>query len=225
MPHHAGRPPYPTDASAPSMPEDQSAGIGRVEGVCALVLAAGHGSRYRERIDEDKLLASSTGSPDAPAVLASTLNSLVGVVERTVVVTRSDNQALLAWLDAFAEPLGAEVFVIHSDGLGHSLAQAVAHYPAAQGWLVVLGDMPYVSRASIRRIASTITPDRLIAPCHNGQRGHPRGIGRNHGAALMRLEGERGAQALFGQETVIEIDVDDPGVLQDIDRPEDRRNG
>ncbi|WP_407297663.1 nucleotidyltransferase family protein [Stutzerimonas zhaodongensis] len=193
-----------------------------ISGVCALVLAAGKGSRYRERVDEDKLLASSNGSPDAPSVLAVTLNALVGVAERTVVVTRTDNHALLAWLGE-ARPAGVDVFAVRSNGLGHSLAQAVARYPAAQGWLVVLGDMPYVRPETIRRIASGIHPDRLILPCHQGQRGNPRGIGANHRAALMALDGERGAQALFADGSVVEIEVDDDGVLQDIDRPEDRR--
>jgi len=193
-----------------------------INGVCALVLAAGQGSRYRERIDEDKLLVSSNGLPDAPAVLAVTLSALVGVVENTVVVTRTDNHALLAWLGD-ARPSGAEVFAVHSNGLGHSLAQAVARYPAAQGWLVVLGDMPYVRPETIRRIASEIEPDRLIVPRHQGQRGNPRGIGANHRAALLALDGERGAQALFANASVFEIEVDDEGVLQDIDRPEDRR--
>jgi molybdenum cofactor cytidylyltransferase len=216
----------PTDANASFMELDHDVrAVSRpISGVCALVLAAGQGSRYREQIDEDKLLASSNGSPDAPAVLASTLEALIGVVERTVVVTRSDNHALLAWLAESAEPLGAEVFTVNSNGLGHSLAQAVAQYPAAQGWLVVLGDMPYVRTESMQRIALEITPDRLVVPCHEGQRGHPRGIGRNHGAALMTLNGERGAQALFADDSVLEIEVDDVGVLLDIDRPEDRRD-
>ena len=226
MTHHSDREPYQLniDASRIDLAHHESAIPKPIGGVCALVLAAGRGSRYRERIDEDKLLASSNGSPDAPAVLALTLKALVGVVERTVVVTRTDNHALLAWLGEAAGPLGAEVFAVQSNGLGHSLAQAIARYPAAQGWLVVLGDMPYVRPESIRRIASEIDPDRLIVPCHQGQRGHPRGIGRNHRALLMALDGEQGAQGLFAGGSVVEIEVDDVGVLQDIDRPEDRRD-
>ena len=93
-----------------------------IMGLCTLVLAAGQGSRYRELVDQDKLLAPSRDAPAAPGVLASTLESLAGVTERLVVVTREDNLALRAWLDQRAGSFGAEVFTVRSNGLGHSLA-------------------------------------------------------------------------------------------------------
>ena len=65
-----------------------------IMGLCTLVLAAGQGSRYRELVDQDKLLAPSRDTPAAPGVLASTLESLAGITERLVVVTREDNLAI-----------------------------------------------------------------------------------------------------------------------------------
>lgn len=194
-----------------------------VVGVCTLVLAAGQGSRYRERTGEDKLLAPSRNAPAAPSVLAGTLASLAGITERLVVVTREDNLALRAWLDQEAGRFGAEVFAVCTDGLGHSLAQAVSHYPAVRGWLVALADMPYLRPETIHRIASEIQHEHLIVPSYRGQRGNPRGIGSGYREQLIALSGERGAQALFASRSVVDVAVDDPGVLEDIDRPEDRR--
>lgn len=191
--------------------------------LCTIVLAAGQGSRYRERSDEDKLLAGCTSAPDAPLILAETLRTLTGVGDRMLVVTREDNPRLVAWLNQAAERFGAQVLVISSNGLGHSLAQAVTHCPTRRGWLVALGDMPYLRRDTLERIAAAIQPQRLVVPVYQGQRGHPRGIGSDFGAVIRVLTGERGAQALFAGPSVIEIEVDDPAVLQDIDRPEDRR--
>jgi molybdenum cofactor cytidylyltransferase len=196
-----------------------------IEGVCTVVLAAGQGSRYREHHDEDKLLSPSTDALDASPVLAETLSALSGVTERLLVVTRDDNQRLLAWLHQMGEGLGAEILSVRSNGLGHSLAQAVAHHSARRGWLVALGDMPYVRRESIARIATAIQPQRLVVPIYQGQRGHPRGIGAHYLDQLLMLGDDRGAQALFVDSQVIELELDDPGVLQDIDRPEDRRPG
>lgn len=193
------------------------------EGVCAIVLAAGQGSRYREHSDEDKLLAGSTDAADAPVVIAETLRSLTGLTERLLVVTRDDNHRLLAWLRQAAGDFDAQILSVRTHGLGHSLAQAVAHRPARRGWLVALGDMPYVRRDSIARIVADIQPHRLVVPTFQGQRGHPRGIGAEHIEQLLALTGERGAQALFASPSVSEIALDDPGVLQDIDRPTDRR--
>uniref|UniRef100_UPI0031391A38 nucleotidyltransferase family protein n=1 Tax=Pseudomonas sp. SST3 TaxID=2267882 RepID=UPI0031391A38 len=196
-----------------------------IEGVCAVVLAAGQGSRYREHRDEDKLLSPSTDAPDASPVLAETLSALSGVAEWLLVVARDDNQRLLAWLNQIGEGLGAEILSVRSNGLGHSLAQAVAHRSARRGWLVALGDMPYVRRESIARIAAAIQPQRLVVPTYRGQRGHPRGIGAHYLDQLLMLGDDRGAQGLFVDSQVIEIELDDPGVLQDIDRPGDRRPG
>ncbi|MCQ2030949.1 nucleotidyltransferase family protein [Stutzerimonas zhaodongensis] len=192
-------------------------------GVCTLVLAAGQGSRYRERSGEDKLLVPARDAPAAPTVLAGTLASLAGITERLVVVTREDNLALRAWLDQEAGRFGAEVLSVRTNGLGHSLAQAVAHYPAERGWLVALGDMPYLRPETIRRIASEIQQEHLVVPSYGGQRGNPRGIGSGYRTQLIALNGERGAQALFAAGSVTDVDVDDPGALEDIDRPEDRR--
>lgn len=195
----------------------------RLEGVAVIVLAAGQGSRYRALSDEDKLLAPSGPESDAPAVLAATLAAVAGIGERLLVVARADNLRLLEWLDQHAARLGAAVLAVHSDGLGHSLAQAVAACPARRGWLVALGDMPYLQRASVRRVAAEIDSERLVLPVYRGQRGHPRGIGAGFREQLLALSGDQGAQVLFAGRPVIEVEVDDPDVLLDIDRPTDRR--
>ncbi|GAB6390561.1 nucleotidyltransferase family protein [Stutzerimonas marianensis] len=195
------------------------------DALCTLVLAAGQGSRYRERSDEDKLLAGHTPALDAMPILAMTLGALAGIGDRMLVVTREDNHPLRAWLEREAPAYGAQVLAIRSNGLGHSLGQAVSSCATRRGWLVALADMPYVRRDTLERLAAAIQPQRLVVPVHQGQRGHPRGIGADFGALLRVLSGERGAQALFDSPSVIEIEVDDPGVLQDVDRPEDRRPG
>ena len=190
-------------------------------GVCAIVLAAGQGSRYRAACGADKLLAASLAAASSPPVLAATLANLRGIAERLLVVTRADNLPLRDWLSAHAAD--CEVLAVETRGLGHSLAQAVAHVPAARGWLVALADMPYVRPRTLREIAAAIREDKLVVPTYNGSPGHPRGIGSAHRDALLQLDGDRGAQALFGTHPVLELAVDDPGVLQDIDHPADHR--
>lgn len=194
------------------------------EGVCTVVLAAGQGSRYRAANDEDKLLAPSLSDTWSPPVIGATLLSLLGLAERTVVVVDQNNQPLRGWLEANASRLRVDVFPINTSGLGHSLSQAVARFPARRGWLVALGDMPYVREETLCKVAAAIDESSLVVPMFDGRRGHPRGIGTAHWAALLDLDGENGAQALFSQERVTEITADDPGVLQDVDVPQDRRS-
>ena len=192
-----------------------------VAGLCALVMAAGQGSRYRAQLDVDKLLAPWLAESDSPPVLLATLIALQGVAERLVVVASKDNPALLDWLDCHARELNIELCLVQTRGLGHSLSQAVERYPASRGWLVALGDMPYVRPESVVRIAGAMTEDNLVVPVFRGQRGHPRGIGSRHYASLRALDGDSGAQGLFSG-PVLELELADPGVLQDIDRPQDR---
>ncbi len=189
-------------------------------GICAIVLAAGQGSRYRQTDDADKLLAPSLAAAPSPVVLQATLDALQGVAERGVIVVREDNHPLRDWLRVHAGTF--ELLVVRTHGLGHSLAQAVECFPAARGWLVALGDMPYVQPSTLRRIAAAIAADSLVVPVHQGRPGHPRGIGCAYRDALLQLDGDRGAQALFAERPLLELAVDDPGVLQDIDHPDDR---
>jgi molybdenum cofactor cytidylyltransferase len=191
------------------------------QGVCAIVLAAGQGSRYRAAGGADKLLAASLAAASSPPVLAATLANLRGVAERLLVVTRADNLPLREWLSANAADCG--VLALDTRGLGHSLAQAVAHAPVARGWLVALADMPYVRPRTLREIAAAIREDNLVVPTYDDRPGHPRGIGSAHRDALLQLDGDRGAQALFVAHPVLALALTDPGVLQDIDHPDDRR--
>lgn len=194
-------------------------------GVGALVLAAGQGSRYREHLNEDKLRAPCRVDSDSTSVMEATLMALQGATEQSLVVVREDNRGLREWLAQNEQRLSFTTLAVTSRGLGHSLAQAVAHQTRVRGWLVVLGDMPYVRGETLRRIAAAIREDALVVPVYQGRRGHPRGIGSAYRDALLTLDGDQGAQALFAGNLLIELDVDDPGILQDIDLPQDRLPG
>lgn len=188
-------------------------------GVCAILLGAGLGSRYRAQSDSDKLLAPSrAGDPHSMPVLLASLHNLQGVAEELVVVVRADNAALIERLNE--QP--CRLLRVETNGLGHSLAQAVRAHPADRGWLVALGDMPYVGRDTLRAVAAAIHPQRLVAPAYQDQLGHPRGIGSAYREHLLALDGERGGQMLFQGDAVQRLALDDPAILRDIDRPGDR---
>ncbi|WP_434457848.1 nucleotidyltransferase family protein [Stutzerimonas urumqiensis] len=191
------------------------------DGVVTLLLAGGLGSRYRQEDDRDKLLVPSAGAGSRP-VLQASIETLQGLTERLVVVARADNRPLCEQLEIWRRSWAFDVLAVDTRGLGHSLAQGVAACPAARGWLVALGDMPYVRRDTLATLVAQIEPERLLLPVHDGQPGHPRGIGARHRSALLALDGDRGAQALFTESPVLRLPVRDAGVLRDIDRPGDR---
>lgn len=96
--------------------------------------------------------------------------------------------------------------------------------PDAAGWLVALADMPFIQPDTLHRVAAALADGaELAAPVFNGQRGHPVGFAARWRDALLALQGDEGARALVGANrlSMRRIATDDPGVLRDVDRPED----
>lgn len=107
-------------------------------------------------------------------------------------------------------------------GMGHSLAAAVAAAPAGNGWLIGLADMPRIRPGTIRAVADALLAGAaLCAPYHRDRRGHPVGFGNEFGTALRALSGDEGARSILkaNEDRLQRIDVDDPGVLFDINVP------
>ena len=111
-----------------------------------------------------------------------------------------------------------------ADGMGASLACGVRETPDADAWLVALGDMPYVRPSSIAAVRAAIEEGAaLAAPFFRARRGHPAGISARYRAELTAIGGDEGARALLERHgaQLRKIPVGDPGVIRDIDRPED----
>jgi len=109
--------------------------------------------------------------------------------------------------------------------MGVSLAAGVRATPIdAAGWVVALGDMPWIAPDTVRRVARAIRDGAPVAaPRYRGSRGHPVGFAAGLRADLLRLQGDRGARDILGRESarLVQIDCDDPGVLKDVDTPAD----
>ncbi|MCU7248812.1 nucleotidyltransferase family protein [Pseudomonas koreensis] len=184
-----------------------------------VVLAAGEGSRFRQvaGADKDKLLADCTGRDGSVrSVIEQVLLNLPADLDKRVLVTTEARPQAMRMAQAY----GCEIVSIESTGMGDSIAAGVAACADMDGWLIVLGDMPFILPSSIERVAAALAEDAVSVPVREGEYGHPVGFGRAFGPGLMALSGDRGARALFAQGRVIEVAVDDPGVVWDIDVPE-----
>ncbi|WP_248768722.1 nucleotidyltransferase family protein [Pseudomonas sp. MWU12-2345] len=188
------------------------------EEIAAIVLAAGQGSRFRQAAgaDQDKLLARCVGRDGVErAVLEHVLLSLPQGLGSRLLVTTADRLEVIR----LAQVYGCRVLLIESTGMGDSLAAAVTATAESAGWLVVLGDMPFILPGTIAQVMAGIEGDGVFVPVFRGEYGHPVGFGRSFGPALMGLSGDRGAKPLFAEGKVREVSVDDPGVLWDVDVP------
>ena len=105
--------------------------------------------------------------------------------------------------------------------MGESIALGVAARPDAAGWVIAPADMPFIKTATIKAIVKALAPDAIVAPVHAGSRGHPVAFGKNYGPELMKLTGDEGARAILAAAKPVLVESDDPGILRDIDSPED----
>ncbi|MBC3387028.1 nucleotidyltransferase family protein [Pseudomonas sp. SWRI179] len=189
------------------------------ESIGVIILAAGAGSRFRRIAgpDKDKLLADCTGRDGAVrSVIEQVLVNLPASLEKRVLVTNKDRPQAIRMAQAY----GCDFLELDSPGLGDSIAAGVQACPDLDGWLIVLGDMPFILPSSIEQVTAGIHEDGISVPVLAGEYGHPVGFGRGFGPKLMALTGDRGAKALFAGAQVVEVPVDDPGVTWDVDVPE-----
>lgn len=97
--------------------------------------------------------------------------------------------------------------------------------PDMDGALFLLGDQPLVTVQTIHYLVSAFqTSDHwILAPCFNGQRGNPVLVASPLFDRLAQPAGDAGARVLFKEfrHRMRCLEVDDPGVLRDVDTPED----
>ena len=109
--------------------------------------------------------------------------------------------------------------------MGGTLAQVVAAAPAnTSGYIIALADMPFIHPDSIRAVAAALQGGAtLVAPAYRGQRGHPVGLAASYRDELLALQGDAGARDIIKRDAaqLRLIEVNDPGVLRDIDTPAD----
>ncbi len=183
--------------------------------VVGVLLAAGSSRRF----GSNKLLAPlADGTPLAVAA-ASTL---IAAVPESIAVVRPGDDELAALL---AENGFRIVECADAQwGMGHSLAAGVAAANTADAWLIALADMPSIKSSTLADLVAQLhTGSKLVAPFHAGRRGHPVGFAAEFGAELLALSGDAGARDLLARHASLltRLDVDDPGILFDVDTPAD----
>jgi molybdenum cofactor cytidylyltransferase len=143
-------------------------------------------------------------------------------IQDVVAVVRPDCEELEKSLAAE----GCTVVVCENaaEGMGASLACAAKAAGEARGYLVALGDMPFIRRSSIAAVRDAIAAGApLAAPYFRTRRGHPVGISGRFFKDLLACAGDEGAKKLLfaHEKDLVKVPVGDPGVIRDIDTPDD----
>lgn len=181
----------------------------------AILLAAGAGSRF----GGGKLLHP---LEDGVAIAAHAARNLLAAGLDVTAVLRPGDFPLRELLEE--EGCRVSICADAAQGMGVSLAHGVRQSADAAGWIVALADMPRIKPETIARVAQVLMAGAdIVAPSYQGDRGHPVAFGRRFRDELQLLSGDSGARAIVqrNQALVKLVEVDDPGILLDIDRRTD----
>lgn len=184
--------------------------------VTALLLAAGHARRFGS---DKRLLPAAAGQ----SLVEFTLSRYQQVFDACVVVVREQDpvHAIMGKL--------SNVSVVaqqHSQaGMGDNiaLAMAAADIIDSDAVAIALADMPLVRIETLRRLRDLALRERIVCPLFEGKRGHPVIFGSKFFPDLSQLGGDTGARRVLSAHAALtgDIDVDDAGVIADVDTPAD----
>ena len=177
----------------------------------AIVPAAGKA----ERFGGGKLVADVDGEP----LLNRTLQSLLdGGVARVIVTIAPD--ADFSSVAALKNPrVSTALNPDPSRGMLSSIQAALA---AAEGdpILILPGDMPFVSAATIRAVVEAATASgRVVSPRLGGKRGHPVALPARLRDEILGADPSTTLAAILARHSQDHdfVDVNDPGVRRDVD--------
>ena len=192
----------------------------------AVILGAGFGRRFGS---DKRLHPFRTTLGKTVTVAEATLAKYTQVFDEVRVVIRPEDAELTEKLSAYPATL-----VIAEDahlGMGHSLAAGFSQLSWTWAFVALL-DMPFVEIDTLARLKNAAAkPSQggilrpVLAPGYpaSGASGHPVGWHQIFFPAIQVTKGDAGARALLQEQSqfITDIEVDDPGIIQDIDRPTD----
>jgi molybdenum cofactor cytidylyltransferase len=97
--------------------------------------------------------------------------------------------------------------------------------PGVDAVLVTLVDVPLIQASTVRRLIAraAVSPAPILRAVHAGRHGHPVIFKREVFGALRAADPAVGAKAVMRAYDVEDVEVDDPGIVEDVDTPEDYR--
>ena len=181
----------------------------------AVILAAGEARRF----GSNKLIQKVEGVP----IIKRVIEAAKGL-DRVIVIGK--------YYDELMKLLEDEIVIYNpfwKEGISSSLKLGIRFFQDYDGVIVLLGDMPLVTKDTVSRIISNFSADcDMVVPTYMGKRGNPVLLNRSTFGLVMKLEGDIGARAILdkvkkvcyvecGKEVI--IDVDTPSDLASLQHP------
>ena len=163
-------------------------------------------------------------------VLATTIRTAVDAIRNAtdseVIVVTGHEQEQVRDVVRNASVAGS-VRYVHNPDYALGMGSSIRTGPGA-AVMVWPGDMPFITAETVRAVLDAMKtcadPDgAIVRPSYLGEAGHPVLFGAAWKAALRSMNPARGARSIIDAhpDVVLDVPVNDPGILKDIDTPED----
>jgi len=186
----------------------------------AVILAAGSS----RRMGSQKLLLPFGQNTIIGTVIDNVLNSSV---DHVMVVLGANQEKILDTIRNL--PVQFCHNKEHEKGMLSSVICGIRALPQeAVAALIFLGDQPGIPPAVTNSVIDAYMEELvgIVIPVHNHRRGHPLLVDMKYRKEIEHLDLEEGLRALRHHfpDDVMEVEVDEPGILVDIDTREDYKN-
>jgi molybdenum cofactor cytidylyltransferase len=189
-------------------------------GVAAIILAAGKSTRMGEAKQLLRLGETTVLGRTIENVRRSAVDEVVLVLGAAAATIRRQLPAPLL------EGLKVVVNPAYAQGMASSLRAGLSALdPQVSAALIVLADQPFVRPQTLNQLAQQHRRSKaqIVIPSYQGIRGNPVLLDRSVFSEVMALEGDTGCRAIFSSHTehTLKVEVEDEGILLDIDNQED----
>jgi molybdenum cofactor cytidylyltransferase len=180
--------------------------------IAAIVLAAGKS----ERMGKPKALLPFRGRTFLENILAAIANSSLAP---TVVVVGHHQQEIERALKLQGSVFNPD----YEMGMITSIQAGIRSLPAGiDGAMLFLVDHPLVEAETIEALVAMFRTGLIVLPTYEGRRGHPVLFSAEVLKEILALDSTQGANIVVRKdpERIVEVPLDTPGILVDIDTPE-----
>jgi len=111
----------------------------------------------------------------------------------------------------------------YEQGMSTSVQAGIRALPdGLDGAAIFLVDHPIIDRQTIEALVAQLSSGRIVVPVYEGRRGHPVLFAADLFAEILELSPDQGLNTVVkrNRDRVVEVIVENPGVLRDIDTPE-----
>jgi molybdenum cofactor cytidylyltransferase len=162
------------------------------------------------------------------------------MIENVIVnVTESKVDKIMVVLGAYREVLADQIGELpvkycyndnYKEGMLSSVQCGFRNLPSDfKAALVFQGDQPLITANAINKVIDAyLTSEKgIVIPAYKERRGHPILIDKKYSKEIEKLNPDRGLHSLAHEfsDDVLEVDINEPGILRDFDTYEEYREG